>query len=118
MALWTVGAIGGDALNWVRRHPHAPAMRCGICEPDLARSYFDSDHIISCLWRVIKAQYIRREMNRVRYGYAAAAWIMDYYEYNERRLALLYPPQALLVILILWVRCGHGLKVGVAFGRG
>jgi len=35
-------------------------------------------------------------MDRVRYGYAAAAWIMDYYEYNVRIcLALLYPPQAL-----------------------
>jgi len=36
-------------------------------------------------------------MNRVRYGYAAAASIMDYYEYNVRIcLALLYPPQALV----------------------
>ena len=35
-------------------------------------------------------------MNRVRYGYAAAAWIVDYYVYNVRIcLALLYPPQAL-----------------------
>jgi len=36
-------------------------------------------------------------MNRVRYGYAAAASIIDYYEYNVRIcLALLYPPQALV----------------------
>jgi len=36
-------------------------------------------------------------MNRVRYGYAAAASIMNYYEYNVRiSLALLYPPQALV----------------------
>jgi len=36
-------------------------------------------------------------MNRVRYGYAAAPSIMDYYEYNVRIcLALLYPPQALV----------------------
>jgi len=33
------------------------------------------------------------------YGYAAAAWIMDYYEYNVRIcLALLYPPQALVAM--------------------
>ena len=36
-------------------------------------------------------------MNRVRFGYAAAARNMDYYEYNVRIcLALLYPPQALV----------------------
>jgi len=36
-------------------------------------------------------------MNRVRYGYAAAASIMDYYEYNVPTcLSLLYPPQALI----------------------
>jgi len=36
-------------------------------------------------------------MNRVRYGYAAAAWMMDYHEYTVRIcLALLYPPQALV----------------------
>jgi len=39
-------------------------------------------------------------MNRVRYGYAAAALIVDYYEYNVRIcLALLYPTQALVHIL-------------------
>jgi len=40
-------------------------------------------------------------MNRVRYGYAAAARIMDYYEYNVRIcLALLYPPQALVFMRV------------------
>jgi len=39
-------------------------------------------------------------MDRVRYGYAAAARIMNYYEYNVRIcLALLYPPQALMLSL-------------------
>jgi len=42
-------------------------------------------------------------MNRVRYGYAAAAWIVDYYEYNVRIcLALLYPTQALVFMSRRW----------------
>jgi len=59
---------------------------------------------MSCLCRVTGAQYIRRYMKRVRYGYAAAASMMDYYEYNVRIcLALLHPPQA-LVLMTLFVR--------------
>jgi len=50
-------------------------------------------------------------MNRVRYGYAAAASIMDYYEYNVRIcLALLYPPQALVAAMALVVEVNHGME--------
>jgi len=65
---------------------------------------FRSDYILSGPRRIIKAHYILSSKNKVRYGYAAAARIINYYEYNVWMwLALLYPPQALVSTGLCWI---------------